>query len=131
MTVLSLIIQAEGQIFVVPNINPNDKNQIIEYVNKTYPDYPNEILKTIEKESSFRPNAQNPKSAAFGFMGIMPDCSWDLGYAFDLVRDYWYINIHVGYLYLEKCLKKANYDYEQAYLYYSRGLNYKNVENEK
>lgn len=112
-----------GQLIVVPDsINWHNKKNVELYVKSTYPTYHKQILKTIQIESSFNPFAKNKNSTACGFMQVTKTCCKDLGYSYEAVRKYPFLNIHVGRKYLMKCLRKANFDFNLAYEYYNKGL---------
>ena len=125
LILLLLFTVSFAQDFYVPDIDPNDMFEVTCYVYLNYSDLAPELCRTINIESSFRPYVKNPESNAYGFMQILPICARDCGYSYKLVKKYWYVNIHVGYLYLKRCLHKADFVYLDAYDYYYYGLYYK------
>jgi len=78
------------------------------------------LITTINRESGFNQDAIS-ETGARGLMQIFPAASFDMGYKYNKVIKYPWININCGAKYLKFCLKKAKNDYELAYKFYVNG----------
>jgi hypothetical protein len=129
-----LIILAISALLIFPppskaiDHNWDDPIYISEYVIQNYSDISRYIIKVISIESNFDYEAKNPQSSAVGLMQITKILCKDYNIPYELVRTNPEYNLLIGADYLRKCLIKANYKFEQAYLYYRDGINYKTRE---
>lgn len=116
-----------------PVMNWRDKEAIKRYVTTIYANQEvpvSYILYVINRESSYRIVPSKSKSQV-GLMQITPGCAASMGYNFDAVMKYPWINIECGVKYLTLCYRKAKGNLSETYRYYNRGLWWREVEAKK
>lgn len=104
--------------------------EIIHYVETVYGEFGKFINWVIKKESSFNPFARNGNFV--GLMQMGPAASKAVGYDYNDVKTYPWINIEAGAKYLQTyCLPKANGNQKEAYRRYNLGPWYDSPKNQK
>ena len=128
--VLILAVTSDSADFT---INWNEPDSIKQYVCEVYDKeiVPSDfIVEVIDRESSFIIVPSSCKNQV-GLMQITPACAEAMGYDFQDVAKYPWLNIECGVKYLILCYEKAKGNLHEAYEYYNRGLWWYEVEAKK